>query len=228
MKGGPDEIREIHIDPGGYENQSEQAYNLIEELIVTNVLPPGTLVSEAILSAKIGIGRSPVRMAVQYLEQQGLVNRLPRKGVFITQMHVEDELAILELRRPVERMLACKAARLATKAQRENLRFCADRMMQAAIAEDVHRFLHYDQECDRIIYGTSRNRFAIRFVQMLYAHSRRFWITHSRPDNWHTVAQFHLEMMNAVADGDEERVIKAFDSLIDYLEEFCKTVTGLV
>jgi DNA-binding GntR family transcriptional regulator len=165
-------------------------------------------------------------MAVQYLEQQGLVSRLPRKGVFVAQLHVEDELAILELRRPVERMLACKAARNATKAQRENLRFCADRMMQAAIAEDVHRFLHYDQECDRIIYGTSRNRFAMRFIQMLYAHSRRFWITYSRPKDWHTVAKYHLEMMNAVADGDEKRVTEVFDSLIDFLEEFCKFVTN--
>jgi len=62
-------------------------------------------------------------MALKRLEHQGLITSLPRKGVFIRQLTVEDQLAILEIRRPVERMLSCKAARLTTKAQRDNLRF---------------------------------------------------------------------------------------------------------
>ena len=221
------DILDVRKDSEDPENQTEQAYNLIEEMIVTMELPPGASVSEATLSAKTGIGRTPIRMALKRLEQQGLITSLPRKGVFIRQLKVEDELAILEIRRPVERMLSCKAARLATQTQRDTLRFCVDCMVQAALAGDVHRYLHFDQECDRIIYETSRNPFAIDFVTLLYSHSRRFWVAYSQKTDWVRIAHLHSDMMNAVADGDEDRTGKASDALMDYLEGFCRTVVGL-
>ena len=217
------DLRKETDDP---ENQTEQAYKLIEEMIVTLDLPPGASVSEATLSTRTGIGRTPIRMALKRLEHQGLITSLPRKGVFIRQLRVEDELAILEIRRPVERMLAVKAARLASKSQRDNLRFCVDCMVQAAIAGDLHRYLHFDQECDRIIHDTSRNPFAIDFAGLLYVHSRRFWVAYSQETDWVTIAHLHSDMMNAVADGDEGRTISSSDALIDYLEQFCKSVTG--
>jgi DNA-binding GntR family transcriptional regulator len=222
------DILDVRKDSDDQESLTEQAYSQIEEMIVTLKLPPGASVSEATLSTKTGIGRSPIRMALKRLEHQGLITSLPRKGVFIRQLTVEDQLAILEIRRPVERMLSCKAARLTTKAQRDNLRFCVDCMVQAAIAGDVHRYLHFDLECDRIIYETSHNPFAIDFVALLYVHSRRFWVAHSREMDWITIARLHSDMMNAVADGDEERTATALDALMDYLEQFCKKALGFL
>lgn len=221
------DILDVHRDNQDAESQTEHAYGLIEEMIVTLELPPGASVSEATLSARTGIGRTPVRMALKRLEHQGLITSLPRKGVFIRQLNVEDQLAILEVRRPVERMLAMKAARLATRPQRDSLRFCVDCLVQAAIAGDVHRYLHFDQECDRIIYATSRNAFATDFVSQLYTHSRRFWVAHSQATDWVRIAHLHSDMMNAVADGDEERAASGLDALIDYLEGACREVLGL-
>jgi len=223
LNGTMDEIR--HREDA--ESHTEQAYNLIEEMIVTMELPPGASVSEAILSAKTGIGRTPIRMALKMLEHQGLITSLPRKGVFIRQLKVEDELAILELRRPVEKMLVSKAARLTTQAQRDALRFCADCMVQAAIVGDASRFLHFDRECDRIVYETSRNPFAIDFALMLYSHSRRFWKTYSSPEDWIASAHLHSSLMHAIADGDEVRAAAACDALINFLETFCKSAVGL-
>ncbi len=220
------DILDVRNESEDSESQTEQAYNLIEEMIVTLDLPPGASVSEATLSTRTGIGRTPIRMALKRLEHQGLITSLPRKGVFIRQLRVEDELAILEIRRPVDRMLAVKAARLASKAQRDNLRFCVDCMVQAAIAGELHRYLHFDQECDRIIHDTSHNPFAIDFAGLLYVHSRRFWVAYSRERDWVTIAYLHSDLMNAVADGDEDRTVAASDALIDYLEKFCRTVTG--
>ncbi len=209
------------------ESQTDQAYSLIEEMIVTMDLPPGASVSEAILSARTGIGRTPIRMALKLLEHQGLITSLPRKGVFIRQLKVEDELAILEIRRPVEKMIVCKAARLTSQAQREALRFCSECMVQAAIVGDSNRFIHFDKECDRIVYETSRNPFAIDFAMMLYAHSRRFWKTYSKQADWVASAYLHSTLMHAIADGDEVRAAQTCDALIDFLETFCKSVVGL-
>jgi DNA-binding GntR family transcriptional regulator len=227
MARSPRAVAGVRRNPGDPETQTEQAFGLIEEMIVTLELAPGTSVSEATLSSKTGIGRMPIRMALKRLEHMGLVTSLARKGAFIRPISVEDQLAILEVRRPVERMLACKAARLATDAQREALRTNVDAMLRAARAGDLQKYLHFDHVCDRIIYETSRNPFAIEFVTLLYSHSRRYWVSRSKVNDWVRTAELHKEMMNAIADGDEVRTAKASDALIEYLEKSCKASIGV-
>lgn len=220
-------IVDIRKTSGDSESQTERAFNLLEEMIATLELPPGASVSEATLSAKTGIGRTPIRMALQRLEHMGLVTSLARKGVFIRQMSVEDQLAILEVRRPLDQLLACKAARLATNTQREMLRVNADAMLHAAEAGDTHAFLRLDQICDQVIYQTSRNPYATDFVALLYSHSRRYWVARSQVSQWVRLAEFHKAMMHAIADGDESRAAATSNALIDYLEATCRSLIGM-
>lgn len=221
------ELKQPAPMPEDPESQTEQAFTQLEEMIVSLELKPGGSVSEAILSARTGIGRTPIRMALKRLEQMGLVTSLPRKGIFIRPISVEDQLAILEARRPIEKMLAQKAARHATPAKRERLRTSVKEMLQAAIAGNLRDYLHYDRECDRIIYETARNGFATDFAMLLYSHSRRFWVANSQNADWIKLAQLHWEMMNAVADGQEDRVGRTLDDLVDYYESLCRSMIGM-
>jgi len=206
---------------------AEQAYRQLEEMIVTLVLPPGASLSEAILSAKTGIGRTPIREALKRLEHQGLVTSMPRKGLIVRDMRVEDQFALLEVLRPLDRLIACKAAKWASASQREALGRVAEAMVQAAASGDLHQFLLFDQECDRIIYETARNPFAIDIVTPLYSHSRRYWCSFSQPGDLVRLAHCHGEVMKAVAEGSEAKAAAASDALIDYLEAFTKAAARL-
>src|SRR5262249_52814750 len=85
---------------------SDQARARLEEMIVSLELPPGSVWSEADLSAKLGIGRTPVREALQRLEGDHLVRILPRHGAQITEINVVEQLLLLELRRALDRLIA--------------------------------------------------------------------------------------------------------------------------
>lgn len=210
------------------ESQAELAFARIEELIASLELAPGAPVSEAILGARIGLGRTPVRMALRRLEHMGLVSSLPNKGVFIRPMNLEDQLAILEVRRPLERMLAAKAARLATAEQRGRLRVQVEAMLAAARAGDRHGYLRCDQACDEVIYETARNPYAVEFAALLYTHSRRYWVARAEAAHWLPLAELHRDMMFAIAEGDEGRAMAGSDALLDYLEARCKASAGLL
>ena len=54
---------------------TDRAYAEIEELIVTLQLAPGAPVSEAELCARLAIGRTPVREALQRLARENLVEK---------------------------------------------------------------------------------------------------------------------------------------------------------
>ena len=105
------------------ETLTEQAYRLIEEQIVTLRLKPGDVLSEQMLSATFGIGRTPIREALQRLAREGLVTVLPRKGILVADLNPRSQLLVLEVRREIERLLS--RARRRTRddnEQREQIR----------------------------------------------------------------------------------------------------------
>lgn len=67
-----------------------KAYEVLEELIVTLQLTPGQVLSEAGLAKQLGIGRTPVREALQQLAREGLVSILPRRGVIVSEINVKN------------------------------------------------------------------------------------------------------------------------------------------
>ncbi len=81
---------------------SDLAYERIKEMIITAKLPPGALLTEGELASQLGMGRMPVREAMQRLAQDDLVMIVPRKGSFVLPIQVEDLQKIFELRGALE------------------------------------------------------------------------------------------------------------------------------
>ena len=129
---------------------ADQARARLEELIVTLELPPGSVWSEQQLSETIGIGRTPVREALQRLQSDYLVRILPRLGAQVTEINVSQQLLLLELRRVLERLIAGDAARRATPEEREALLGMAD-ALEALVDADVLKYLRYHYDIKKYI-----------------------------------------------------------------------------
>src|ERR1700735_4535025 len=87
------------------ETLTDRAYRLVGELIVTLGLPPETILSEQSLAARLRIGRTPIREALQRLARDGLVVILPRRGILVSQINLKTQMRLLEVRREIERLL---------------------------------------------------------------------------------------------------------------------------
>jgi len=85
----------------GGRSLTDEAYAQLEELIVTLQLRPGVAVSEASLSERLGIGRTPIREALQRLAREHLVAVLPQRGNLISEIDIKKQLRLLETRREV-------------------------------------------------------------------------------------------------------------------------------
>ena len=95
------------------------AYEKLEELIVTLKLKPGSTHNENNLQQLIGIGRTPVREALQRLSREGLVEILPRKGIKITEVNYEGGFLRVELARTLLTLMARTGAVRATSEQKQ-------------------------------------------------------------------------------------------------------------
>src|SRR3954454_13994033 len=107
---------------------TEQAYAQLEQMIATLELRPGAFVSEADLCERLGIGRTPVREAMQRLAREHLLQIMPRRGCIVSDCRFADELNVIEVRRPLELVVARGAATRATPEQRRRFAEIANRM----------------------------------------------------------------------------------------------------
>src|SRR5262245_39698230 len=217
-----------HPVPDPSRTLTEQAYNLLEEMIVTLHLAPGAVLSEQTLSAALGIGRTPIREALQRLGHEGLVRVLPRKAIIVTDTDPKRQLLVLEVRRELERLLARASAERATDRERQRFQAIADGMEAAARTSDDIAFLRLDRELNALLAAAAHNEYAARSMRFLNGHSRRFWYLHyKQAADLPKCARLHAEEARAIAKGNPARAMAASDKLIDYVGSFTRTtVTG--
>jgi len=207
---------------------TERAYCALEEQIVTLRIPPGTVVSEALLGERLGIGRTPIREALWRLARERLVTIIPHRGIIVSEINIKTQLRLLELRREVERLVARGAAKRASEAERTRLREIAAGMETASAANDDLAFMRLDREFNELTVAAVRNEFAESAMTLMQGLSRRFWYLHYKEAaDMPLAARLHAEVARAIAAGDAEWAAEASDRLIDYIEDFARATVGI-
>ncbi len=210
------------------ETLTEQAYRAVEELIVTLRLKPGDVLSEQMLSARIAIGRTPIREALQRLAREGLVTILPRKGILVSDINPRNQLLVLEVRRVLERLLSSTGAERATHEQRARFLEIARGMDAAGKANDDILFMRLDRELNQLMVEAAHNDYAARSMKLLQGLSRRFWYMHYREAaDLPLCARLHANQARAIAKGDADLAGRASDKLMDYVENFTRATVAV-
>ncbi len=190
---------------------------------MTLKLAPGAVVSEAELSLRLGIGRTPIREALQRLARERLVNILPRRGIVVSEINVKSQLRLLEVRRELERLISRSAARRATEGERAQFRSLATRFQQSARANDDVAFMRTDREFNTLQAAATHNEFAIGAMGLMHGLSRRFWYIHyKQAADMPLTAKLHADIARAIAEQDEDAAAKATDRLLDVIEKFTR------
>jgi len=206
---------------------TDRAYADIEEMIVFLKLAPGSAISEAELSGHLGIGRTPIREALQRLARERLVQILPRRGIIVSPIDIAAQLRLLEVRRELERLIARSAARRATDDERARFRELALGFERAAKANDDVSFMRVDRSFNVLCSAASHNEFAANAMSLMHALSRRFWYLHNKQSaNMPLTAKLHADIARAIAAGDEERAARASDKLLDAIGKFTRATVS--
>lgn len=215
---------------GDAPNQAQRAYQLIEEMIVTLELEPGSRISESSMSRRLGLGRTPVREAMQRLALEGSLTILPRAGAIVSEIEIGDQFKLIEVRREVERVVIGRAARLASAGARARFDALRVRFERAASTGDNDIFIAADREFNALLVATADNKYATAAMGPIQAQTRRFWFLHfSHFGELVRVSEAHAHIATAVAANDEAAARAASDALIDYVEEYTmKTLKALL
>lgn len=207
---------------------TDRAYQQIEELIVTLELPPGSVLSEQMMSQRFDISRTPIREALKRLEQEGLVTVLPRRGVLVSEINLRKQLQLLEVRREIERLLARLAAKNAKEEERQEFLEIGKKTLRSAEEVNEIEFGRLDQRLNELEWKAARNEYATKMISLVNGLSRRFWFQHFKETgDLPLAAKVHADLAFAIAEADTKAAEDASDRLIDYIENFArKTLEG--
>lgn len=194
-----------------------KAYRVLEHMIVTLELAPASFVTEGSLIDRLGLGRTPVREAIQRLAWEGLLDVRPRAGIAIAPLHPGDWLRVIDARRGVEVVLARSAARFVTREAADLFHDAALAMQKAVIAGNVLAFIHADKALDEALALAADNPFAARLAAPLQTHSRRFWFRYKADTGLAESAEHHVALIRSILDGDEEAAAKDAKKLMALL-----------
>jgi phosphonate utilization transcriptional regulator len=182
----------------------------IERMILAGELAPGTKLTEAWLSEKLGVSRGPIREAFRMLEEAGLVRQEKNRGAFVRDIPVEEAIEIFDLRAVMDELVGRTVATTLTPEQGRQLKSLVEQMEQAARADDADAYhLLNLQFHDRLVeFAGNRKMAAIyrKLVKELALFRRRNLAQQQALP--HSVAE-HRQILKAIQSGDAEAAGRA-------------------
>ena len=119
----------------------DDVYERIRAGILSCALKPGSLVQENDLALRYEVSKSPVRDALLRLQEQGLVEVLPRKGYRIKPVSVADAADMYEMRALLERACITRAIEHAPDLALRRL----DRFRRSGKTPDLPSWIAYNR-----------------------------------------------------------------------------------
>ena len=101
---------------------SYQVYLKLKEMILDEEFKPGEKLLQEKIAQMLGVSRTPLHKAFQMLEDEFLVESIPRRGIFVKQVDVDELLDSFECREVLEGLAAKKVASKITTEETASLK----------------------------------------------------------------------------------------------------------
>ncbi len=182
----------------------DAAYRALRRRILDNAYPPGFQALEQALADELGISRTPMREALIRLQNEGLVQVIPRHGVRVLPVSPNDMREIYEVLTALESMASELVAKQRPSTARLAPLTAASRDMSRALkVDDLDAWAEADERFHRHLIELADNCLLKDAVLNLWdrAHRARMVTLRLRPKPVHSTRE-HLEMVERIAAGD--------------------------
>jgi DNA-binding GntR family transcriptional regulator len=195
---------------GGSSSLLDEAYDAIKHRITICAFRPGEYLNEAEISVTLGIGRTPVHQALDRLMIEGLVEVMPRKGVMVKPVSLEDVLQTIEVRLLNEVHGVRLAADRASATDIKQMSATLDRAAKELPSRNVEQLMLLDQEFHGLIAIASRNLVLSNVLGRLHDRSLRFWVISLTAAGHHAaVHEQHVAILDAIRAHDADSAAAA-------------------
>ncbi len=199
--------------------QAEIASQEIERMIVFGELDIHLLYSENKLANLLNLGRTPVREALQSLEQMNLLTIHPKKGIEFHTISPEQQIQLLEIRRRIEPICLEFAIMRGTIEQKNRMIKLGYEIVKNSREKNQTQILYCLQEVHALLCEATQNPYFHHALGEIQFSSRRFWFDNKIDGDELVAAIIHQNILNSVVLGNLNSALKFSSDLMDHLAQ---------
>lgn len=208
----------ITAEPGGATEPalalSELAHKALMAMLLSGELAPNEVVTERQIALQLGISRTPLREAVRRLEGERFLERQRSGALVVRPMPVDEYMHILNVRRLVEGEAARLAAGHVPLMELEHLKSRIGEALKLPDDAVTPEFAASDRDLHSLIAQASGNPVLQQVIDDLKTRTSMFKFGRL-PSRRKSVCAEHLEIIEALIAGDEQRAEKAMQDHVD-------------
>lgn len=182
---------------------SSKVYTALREMIANHRFQPGARLNVEKISKELEVSRTPVWEAVRRLQQEGLVENIPYRGVFMVEMTLERALELYQIREALEGLAARLAALSANGKILEKMNETLQAQARVIQKGDLLGYSRSDFEFHSLIHRMSRNAVLHEMLDSLRAKMQP--VTMEVRSILPRLYEDHLEIMEAIRSKDPEK-----------------------
>jgi len=185
---------------------NERAYLAFKHRLITLRYKPGDYLNTAQVMEDLQMGRTPVNQAVHRLATEGLLQIIPRKGVMVSPLSIDDALELIEVRLVNEALCVRLAVARISDAQIATLRQLNQQIARASAAHERETMMLLDREFHQGLAEIAGNRRLTDILSIIHAQAQRFWATTlSSVRHMEEVIAEHEAIILALEQGDVQQ-----------------------
>jgi len=190
------------------EKLSNQIYAVLKEMIADHRFQPGARLNIESIARELDVSRTPVWEAVRRLEQEGLVENIPNRGVFMSALTAEKVLDLYAVREVLEGMAARLAAARIDDRALDRMSECLQMQREVVAQQDLVAYSKLDFEFHATVYDACGNEWLRELLETIKNKMRPLTL-HVQPD-FFILIDHHAELIKALRGRDPEKAEQAF------------------
>jgi DNA-binding GntR family transcriptional regulator len=204
----------------------EQVYEYLRSQLVKGELRPGSSINMDETSQKLGVSRTPLREALLQLEMEGFVSILPRRGVIVNHLTLQDIRNYYEIIGALESAALLANFAELKEAQIKKLQALNAEMKQAIEQDDFNRYYQKNLLFHQVFLTLCGNKNLVKIVNTLKKRLYDFPRQEGFVKKWEvTSIDEHSELVRLIEEGEKEQAanyIRDVHWSFDVQEKFLK------
>ncbi|MCZ7542999.1 MAG: GntR family transcriptional regulator [Anaerolineae bacterium] len=206
--------------------RQDLVYNSLKERIMNLTYRPGQPLVEVELADEFGVSRTPIREALQRLENEGMLVNAGRRGRVVYTLSIADTRELFDIKTSIEALVSRRAAERASESQIAAMRRALEDMRAAAAQEDVDVWFQADKRFHDHLFDAAAMPRAQELVRTLNEKWHRLRVGYTALGmRMHSSLGEHQAIMDAIANRDPDAAARV---TADHLERVGKTVVDML
>ena len=198
----------LSLSPLNSVSLRDQAYALLKDAIAATDIygqQQDLRLDERQLTAALGVSRTPVREALQILEQEGFLRTVPRRGIFIVRKTKRQIIEMIQMWAALESMSARLATLHAPDSEIRKLRHLFDEFVTSPPADHISEYSDANIAFHQMIIKLGGSQLIADATKNLFIHVRAIRkATISQDDRAARSIVDHLRIIEALERRDTE------------------------